>query len=93
MASTTFSPRRTTAAPPACLASFPVSNEICFTAGEMDGNAVASGFIIHSFGKTAQLRALAVSRVGCPAAFAFSAKGAQEMDRRDRDTGAGFGER
>ena len=38
VASTTFSPMRTTAEPWACLANFPVSNEMVFTAGEFDSN-------------------------------------------------------
>src|SRR5208282_6778819 len=44
---TTFSPKRTTAAPWACLASFPVSIESCFPPAISTETFVASGFIDH----------------------------------------------
>src|ERR1700716_634500 len=46
-ARTTFSPKRTTAEPPACLASFPVSIESCFPPAISTEIFVASGFIDH----------------------------------------------
>src|ERR1019366_9520866 len=49
VASTTFSPKRTTAAPWACLASFPVSMESCFPPASSTETFVASGFIGHPF--------------------------------------------
>src|SRR5271170_1835093 len=48
-ARTTFSPKRTTAEPPACLASFPVSIESCFPPAISTETFVASGFIDHPF--------------------------------------------
>src|SRR6266849_4693788 len=47
-ARTTFSPKRTTAEPPACLASFPVSMERCFPPISTE-TFVASGFIDHPY--------------------------------------------
>src|ERR1019366_1439055 len=47
VARTTFSPKRTTAAPWACLASFPVSMERCFPPAISTETFVASGFIDH----------------------------------------------
>src|SRR5580658_9211901 len=49
VASTTFSPSRTTAAPWACLANFPVSNEMCLPPASSTVMLLASGFMIHSF--------------------------------------------
>src|SRR5208283_4688575 len=49
VARTTFSPNLTTAAPPACLASFPVSIDSCFPPASSTETLVASGFIIHPF--------------------------------------------
>src|SRR5271167_1789248 len=49
VASTTFSPSRTTAAPWACLANFPVSNEMCLPPASSTVTLLASGFMIHSF--------------------------------------------
>src|SRR5258708_241519 len=46
-ARTTFSPKRTMADPPACLASFPVSKESCFPPAISTETFVASGFIDH----------------------------------------------
>src|SRR5271155_2001513 len=46
-ARTTFSPKRTTAAPPACLASFPVSMESCFPPAISTVTLLTSGFIDH----------------------------------------------
>src|SRR3979411_1186757 len=46
-ARTTFSPKRTTAEPPACLASFPVSIESNFPPAISTAIFVASGFIDH----------------------------------------------
>src|ERR1039457_5956099 len=51
VARTTFSPKRTTAAPPACLASFPVSIESCFPPAISTETFVASGFIDHPYKK------------------------------------------
>src|ERR1700675_3608768 len=48
-ARTTFSPKRTTAEPPACLASFPVSIESCFPPAISTEIFVASGFIDHPY--------------------------------------------
>src|SRR5215467_14156581 len=45
VASTTFSPRRTTADPWACLANFPVSNESVFPPLSVTVTVVGSGFI------------------------------------------------
>src|SRR5208337_1197162 len=47
VARTTFSPKRTTAAPWACLAIFPVSKESCFPPAISTETFVASGFIDH----------------------------------------------
>src|SRR5271170_2218429 len=47
VASTTFSPMRTTAAPWACLANFPVSNESCFPPVRSTVTVLTSGFIFH----------------------------------------------
>src|SRR5208282_2135449 len=49
VASTTLSPKRTTAAPWACLASFPVSMESCFPPVSSTDTLVTSGFIGHPF--------------------------------------------
>src|SRR5450631_325527 len=49
VARTAFSPNVTTAAPPACLASFPVSKEMCFPPASSTEIFVASGFIGHPF--------------------------------------------
>src|SRR5258708_13175100 len=46
-ARTTFSPKRTMAEPPACLASFPVSMESCFPPAISTETLTASGFIDH----------------------------------------------
>src|SRR5271170_5116938 len=46
-ARTTFSPKRTTAEPPACLASFPVSIERLFPPASSTETFVDSGFIDH----------------------------------------------
>src|ERR1700733_8684364 len=48
-ARTTLSPKRTTADPPACLASFPVSKEIFLPPARSMVISVASGFIVVSF--------------------------------------------
>src|SRR5450759_736405 len=64
VARTTFSPKRTTAAPWACLASFPVSIESCFPPASSTEIFVASGFIGHPFvGAEGQARGHGV-RVG-----------------------------
>src|SRR5580693_1759491 len=47
VASTTFSPRRTTAAPWACLANFPVSNESCLPPARSTVTLLTSGFMFH----------------------------------------------
>src|SRR5580658_5796714 len=47
VASTTLSPMRTTAAPWACLANFPVSNESCFPPARSTITVLTSGFIFH----------------------------------------------
>ena len=47
VASTTLSPMRTTAAPCACLASFPVSNESCLPPASSTVTVLTSGFIFH----------------------------------------------
>src|SRR6266852_3744507 len=49
VARTTLSPSRTTAAPWACLANFPVSNEICLPPARSTVMVLTSGFMIHSF--------------------------------------------
>src|SRR5512135_3607389 len=49
VASTTFSPRRTTAAPWACFANFPVSKERFFPPVSSTETVVGSGFIDHPF--------------------------------------------
>src|SRR5258708_17617917 len=49
VARTTLSPSRTTAAPPACLANFPVSNEICLPPARFTVTLLASGFIFYPY--------------------------------------------
>src|SRR3984893_7366207 len=47
VARTTLSPRRTTAAPWACLANFPVSNESCLPPARSTVTLLTSGFMFH----------------------------------------------
>src|SRR5258708_36961562 len=49
VASTTLSPRRTTAEPCACLANFPVSNVIFLPPARLTSTSVLSGFMIHPY--------------------------------------------
>src|SRR5712692_6779029 len=49
VASTTLSPSRTTAAPWACLANFPVSNEICLPPARSTVTLLASGFMFYPY--------------------------------------------
>src|SRR5271168_3979622 len=49
VASTTLSPVRTTAAPWACLANFPVSNESCLPPARSTVTVLTSGFMFHPY--------------------------------------------
>src|ERR1039458_6963230 len=57
VANTTFSPKRTRAEPPACLASFPVSMDSCFPPAISTETFVASGFIGHPLSGQKGMRA------------------------------------
>src|SRR6266853_1663870 len=61
VARTTLSPRRTTAAPPACLANFPVSNEICLPPARSTVTLLASGFMFYPLEQASSSYLLALS--------------------------------